>query len=103
MVDYSDAYILLTGDIKVVNGDDETLVGFKNCNIFTKSVIHLNDEHVDTSENLDLTMNLHNLIEYSENYADTTASLYYYKRPDQTRGDGDVIAAINNNSTSFKY
>ena len=48
-------------------------------------------------------MNLHNLIEYSENYADTTASLYYYKRPDQTRGDGDVIAAINNNSTSFKY
>ena len=60
----------------VVGGNDDTAFAFKNCSPFVRSVIHLNDEHVDTVENLDLTMNLYNLIEYSDNYADTTAFLY---------------------------
>ena len=29
--DYSDAYILVTGDITVTNGDENTKVAFKNC------------------------------------------------------------------------
>ena len=103
LVDYSDAYILVTGDIKVVGGGDDTNVAFKNCHPFIRAIIQLNDEHVETAENLDLTMNLYNFIEYSDNYADTTASLYHYKRPDQTRDDNGNIVAINDNSTSFKY
>ena len=83
LADYSDAYILVTGDINVIGVNiDNTNVAFKNCHPFTRSVIHLNDEHVDTAENLDLTINLYNLIEYRDNYADTTASLYQYKRPE---------------------
>ena len=92
----------MTGDIKVVGGNADTVVAFKNVHPFIRAVIHLNDEHVDTAENLDLTMNLCNLIKYSNNYADTTTSLYHYKRPDQTKNN-NVIASINITSSSFKY
>ena len=33
--DYSDAYILVTGDIAVVNGNQNTSIAFKNCVPFT--------------------------------------------------------------------
>ena len=62
----------MTGDVKVAGGDNDTNVSFKNCHPFIKAIIQLNDEHVDTAGNLDLTMNLYNLVEYSDNYADTT-------------------------------
>ena len=65
---------------------------------------HLNDDHVDTAGNLDLTLNLYNLIEYSENYPGTTASLYQYKRPEQPKGnDGNLINVTTENSSSFKH
>ena len=38
LVDYSEAYILVTGDIAVVNGNNNTKVAFKNCHPFTRSV-----------------------------------------------------------------
>ena len=79
LVDYSDAYILVTGDIKVVGGNNNTSICFKNCSPFTRPVIHLNDEHVETAENLNLVMNLYNLIEYSDNYEQTSGSLWQYK------------------------
>ena len=31
-------------------------------------------------DNLDVIMNIYNLIEYSDNYSDSTASLYQFKR-----------------------
>ena len=64
LVDYSEAYILVAGDIKVVGGDANTNVAFKNCHPFIRAIIQLNNEHVGTAENLDLIMNLYNLIEY---------------------------------------
>ena len=90
-MDYSDAYILVTGDIKVVGGGDLTNVAFKNCHPFTSAVIKLNDQQVDSAFDLDLTMNLYNLIEYSDNYADTAASLYHYKQPEQSRDNNIAI------------
>ena len=94
----------MAGDIKVVGGNNNANIAFKNCHAFIRSVIHLNDEHIDTAENLDLTMNLYNLIEYSDNYSDTTASLYHYKRPKQNKdNDGTVDELDVNNSTSFEY
>ena len=97
----------MTGDIKVVDGDDDddddNNVAFKNCHPFNWAIIELNNEHVENAENSDLTMNLYNIINYSNNYADTTTSSYYYKRPDQTRDDNGNISSINNNLTSFKY
>ena len=90
LCDYSDAYILVTGNIKVQNGNNATRVAIKNCHPFTKTFFKLNDEQVDTADNLDLTMNLYNMLEYSDNYANTTGSLYQYKRPEPRDNNGNV-------------
>ena len=82
LCDYSDAHILVTGNIKVENGNDATRVTIKNCHPFTRASLKLNNEQVDTADNLDLTTNLYHMLEYSDNYADTTGSLYQYKRPE---------------------
>ena len=72
--DYSDAYILVTWDITVVNGDDNTKVAFKNCAPCTKCTAHVNDEHIHAND-LDIVMPTYNLIEYNDNYSDTSGSL----------------------------
>ena len=38
---------------------------------FTKCTAHINDEHVDNADNLDIAMPMCSLIEYSDNYSDT--------------------------------
>ena len=77
---YSDAYIFVTGDIKVAAVAAGTNVTFQNSAPFTRCVTHINDEHVGTAENLDLIILMYNLIEYSDNYADPSGSLYQFKR-----------------------
>ena len=47
LCDYSDAYTLLIGDITATGGDANDRIAFKNCEIFTKSITHVNDERVD--------------------------------------------------------
>ena len=64
--DYSDAYILVTGNI-TATGNVDTKVAFKNCASFTRCVAHINDEHVETAENVDFIMPMYNLLEYSDN------------------------------------
>ena len=56
LCDYSDAYILVTGDLKVAGVAVNTNVTFKNCAPFTRCVTHINDEHVETAENFDIIM-----------------------------------------------
>ena len=101
--DYSDAYLLVTGDIAVRNGNANTKVVFKNCYPFTRSDIQLNNEYLDTCENLDLIMNMYNLIEYFDNYSGSTASLYHFNRQEQNYGNDGVIANLSDTSPSFKY
>ena len=72
LCDYSDAYILVTGEVKIADIAADTDVAFKNCAPFTRCVTHINDEHVETAENLDIIMSMYNLIEYSDNYADSS-------------------------------
>ena len=43
-------------------------------------VTHINDEHIDTADNVDTTMPMHNLIEYSDNYSGTSRRLWQFKR-----------------------
>ena len=80
LFDYSDAYIFVTGYIKVVDVAANTNVAFKNRAPFTRCVTHINDEHVEAAENLYIIMPMYNLIEYSDNYADFSGSLYQFKR-----------------------
>ena len=100
LCDYADAYILVTGDITVVGRDNNTKVAFKNCHPFIKGKIQLNDTHVDESDNLDLIMNMYNLIEYSDNYSDSTVLLYQFKRQEPLDNNANLTIA---GSSSFKY
>ena len=104
LCDYSDAYILFTGII--LNVAANTVVAFKNCGPFHKCIVHINDEHLETAENLDIVMPMYNLLEYSDNYEKSSLSLYQFKR-DEIEGNQDVAAVNNNdvvyNSSSFKY
>ena len=97
--DYSDAYVLVIGKISVVGGDNNTKVVFKNCAPFTKCVVKINGKHIEEANNLDIVAPMYNLIEYSDNYQDSSATLYQYKRdepPDNTANDINA-----NNSKSF--
>ena len=100
LCDYSDAYILVTENIEVVNGNNNTSVCFKNCSPFTRCVTHLNDEHIETSENLDLIMSLSNLIEYSDNYEQSSGSLWQYKRDEKNLNATGNINNVNANDSS---
>ena len=73
--DYSDTYILVTGDKTATGGNGGTRAAFKNCAPFTECITHTNDEHVDNADNLDIAMPMYNLIECSDNYLDTSGSL----------------------------
>ena len=95
----------MTGDIKVTYIATDTNVSFKNCAPFTRCVAHINDEHVETAENLDIIMPMYNLIQYSDNYSDSSESLYQFKREESPmNNDGNPLnVALNNDSSSFKY
>ena len=102
LCNYAEAYILIDGTIREAAADANTRLALKNCAPFSKCNLEINDEHVDTAENLDITMPMYNLIEYSDNYQDSSATLYQYKR-DEPPVDDAVTDLTANNSSSFKY
>ena len=104
LCDYSDAYILVTGDIQIAAVAAHTNVAFRNCAPFRRCTRHINDEHIETAENLKIIMPMYNLIEYSDNYANSSGSLYQFKRDESpTNNAGDPLNVALNNSSSFKY
>ena len=77
----------MTGDIKVAAVAGDTNVAFKNYAPFTKCVTHINDEHVETAENLDIVMNL-----------------WQFKRGESPMNNAkNPLNVALDNSTSFKY
>ena len=102
LCDYAEVYISVDGTIRGTGGNNNTRSALKNCAPFIKCNLGINDEYVDTTENLDIVMPMYNLIEYSDNYKDSSATLYQYKRdePPEANAIDDLTA---NNSSSFKY
>ena len=98
LCDYSDAYILVIGNIKSKDNDNAS-VCFKNCAPFTKCITHINDEHLETAEILDIIMPMYNLLDYSDNYSDSSGSLYQFKRDEPPPNNGNVSV---DTSSSFK-
>ena len=92
LCDYSDAYILVTGNITVtrtIAGDPvqrkqplnaATQVVFKNCAPFKDCRTEINDTFVDYADFINIAMPMYNLIEYSDNYSDSSGSLWGLKR-----------------------
>ena len=102
LCDYAEAYIFVDGTIRAADALNATRLALKNCAPFTKCNLEINDEHVDTAENLDIVMPMYNLTEYSDNYQDSSATLYQYKR-DEPPEDNAVADLTADNSDSFKY
>ena len=100
LCDYSDAYILVTGNIAATPNNAATQVVFKNCALFEKCRTEINETFVDETDFINITMPMYNLIEYSDNYSDTSGSLWNFKR-DEIINNADVTN--DNNAPSFKY
>ena len=89
LCDYSDAYILVKEKIITGRGAgagarqaDERDKGavFKNCAPFINWISEINNTQVDNAKDIDIVMPMYNLIEYSDNYAKTSGSLWQYYR-----------------------
>ena len=93
---------MIDGTIRAAAANASTRLALKNCAPFTKCNLETDDEYVDTAENLDMTVSMYNLIEYSDNYQDSSATLYQYKR-DEPPEDDAVADLTADNSSSFKY
>ena len=100
LCDYSDAYILVTGNIAGTPNDGATQIVFKNCALFEKCSAEINENFVDETDFMNITMPMYNLIEYSDNYSDTSGSLWDFKR-DEITNDADVTN--DDNAPSFKH
>ena len=81
---YSDAYVLVKGDITLNNTAGEGVAAnnatkkaiFKNCAPFTNCISKINYTQIDNAEYIDIVMPMYNLIEYSDNYSKTSGSLW---------------------------
>ena len=104
LCDYSDAYILVTGNFIVTGGNANTKVAFKNCAPSKECRTEINETFVDSAEYINVAMPMYNLTEYSDNYSDTSGSSWQFKRDEEPiDNNGAFIALTTENSSSFKY
>ena len=90
----------MTGNISATPNNAATQVVFGNCAPFEKCGTEINETFVDEADFINITMPMYNLIEYSDNYSDTSGSLWQFKR-DEIINNADVTN--DNNAPSFKY
>ena len=104
LCDYSDAYILVKGKITIAGAGNDAAarqaderdkgVAFKNCAPFINCINEINNTQIDNAKDIDIVIPMYSLIEYSDNYAKTSGSLWKYFR--------DEPNAVLANSKSFK-
>ena len=119
LCNYSDACILFTGNITVTRTiavpagspsgtepqrkpplTEATQVVFKNCAPFKKCSTEIDGTLVDETDFINITMPMYNLIEYSDNYSDTSGRLWDFKR-DEIVNNAEVTN--DDNAPLFKY
>ena len=93
---------MIDGAIRAAAANANTRLALKICAPFTKCNLEINDEHVHTAENLDTTMPMYNSIEYSDNYQDSSATLYQYKRDEPPEANA-INDLTTDTSSSFQY
>ena len=101
---------MVTGDILVKrrNATDTadialgeiTQVAFRYCAPFKDCRAEINDTFVDYANFINITMPMYNLIEYSDNYSNTSGSLWGFKKDDVTN---NANVGNDDNAPSFKY
>ena len=113
LCDYSDAYILVKGNITLNNtaaadanaNKSNKKVIFKNCAPFTNCISKINNEQIDNAEYSDIVMPMYNLKEYSDNYSKTFGSLRQFCKDIPAVNDNDAIVNFNrgNDTDSFNF
>ena len=73
---------------------------FKNCAPFENCRTEINDTFVDYADFINITIPMYNLMEYSDNYCDTSESLWDFKRDEIVNNEN---VTNDNNAPSFKY
>ena len=64
----------------------------------------INATFIDKVEHINVAMPMYNMIEYSDNYSDTSGSLWQFKRDEQLKeNNGNLSDVSTDNSSSFKY
>ena len=104
LCDYSDAYIYVKGKIAITGeGDNEAArhadernkgASFKSCAPFTICISDIKNTQINDCKDIDIIMPMYNLIEYSDNHAETSGSLWQYYRD---KPNNNLV-----NSKSFK-
>ena len=101
LCNYSDAYILFKEKITITGpGHDaaarqaderDKVVAFNNCAPFTNCISEINNTRIDNAKGIDILMPMYNLVEYSDNYAKTSGSLwqYYSDEPNDNLADSE--------------
>ena len=101
LCDYSNAYILGKGKITRSGAADDAAarqaderdkgVAFKNCAPFINCISEINNTKIDNCKDIDIVKPLYNLLEYSDNYSETSGSLWQYYRdePDDNLEDSE--------------
>ena len=110
LCDFSDPYIVVKGIVTVSADEkdrDEMNRQFilKNNAPFISCISKINGVLVENAEDLDIVMRMYNLLKYSKNYSNTSASLWNYYREELTDETNDNNGPNKNviNSKSFKY
>ena len=69
-------------------------------------LIEINNTQTDNAKDIDIVMCMYNLIEYSDNYAKTTGSLWLYYKDIPARNNANnaiIIFSEDNITDSFKF
>ena len=113
LCDYSDAHILVKGNITVNNtaaadaaaNNTNKEVIFKNYPPFTNCISKINNTQIDNAEYIDIVMPMYNLIEYSDNYSKTSGSLWQYCKEIPAVNNNDEVVDFNgaNATDSFNF
>ena len=113
LCDYSDAYILVKGNITVNNtaadgaaaNNTNKKVIFKNCAPFTNCISKINNTQIYNAEYIDIVMPMYNLLEYSNNYSKTSGGLWHYcKDIPSVNNAGNIVDFNGANATdSFNF
>ena len=101
LCNFSDAYIVVKGDITVTNTNNakkikNKAVAFKSNAPIINCISKINGVKTDNAKDLDVVMAMYNIHEYSKNYRKTTGSLWNYYRDEPSN-------PLSSNSELFKY
>ena len=111
LFDYSDAYILVGGNITVAplaagrrnNKNNNIQAVFTSCALFTNCISEINNTQIDGAKETDVIMPMYSLTKYGNNYSKTSGRLWQYHRDEPALTNADIIDNFPGNSTSYKF